>query len=356
MTAAAKEKSVPQKSDHAFHAAEGPLSVGGEAAVSTATVGSSVPTRRGRSARTRLVGRQNPSHSRTGWQAERRRRWAGGLDWPIAFWIAVLHLGALAAPFAFTWQGLGLMFVLGWLTGGIGICLGFHRLLTHRSFTTYRPLRWLIAWLGGLAGQGSAIHWVANHRKHHALSDEVGDPHSPVDGPWWSHMFWFMPLMSREDYAQYNLRWAPDLARDPVLRFLDRTFLLWHILLGALLFAAGDAWGGSRMAWSFLLWGMFVRLVYVLHSTWLVNSATHMWGYRNYETTDNSRNLWWVALLTYGEGWHNNHHALPRVASHGHRWWEFDVTYLTIRLMESLGLAWDVARLQRDVGGEATNR
>jgi stearoyl-CoA desaturase (delta-9 desaturase) len=281
------------------------------------------------------------------WRAERQRRLAGGLDWAIVFWIALLHVGALAAPFTFSWQGLLLALLLGWMSGGLGICLGYHRLLTHRSFATYRPLRWLIAWLGGLAGQGSAIHWVANHRKHHALSDRVGDPHSPQDGPWWSHMFWFMPRMRRAEYEAYNRRWAPDLAEDPVLRVLDRMFIPSHLALGMFLFLAAYWSGGTYLAWSFVVWGMFVRLVYVLHATWLVNSVTHMWGYRNYETHDNSRNVWWVALLTYGEGWHNNHHAYPRMAKYGHKWWELDVTFLTIRLLEKLGLAWDVVAEQR---------
>jgi stearoyl-CoA desaturase (delta-9 desaturase) len=290
----------------------------------------------------RSAKRNVPVEPTATWASERKRRLAAGLDWAIVFWIALLHVGALAAPFTFTWQGLVLMFALGWLSGGIGVCLGYHRLFTHRSFTTYRPIRWLLALLGGLAGQGSAVHWVANHRKHHALSDRVGDPHSPQDGPWWSHMFWVMPAMRGAEYGSYNERWAPDMTKDAMLRFLDRTFILWHLLLGAGLFFAGFWLGGTPMAWSFVVWGMFVRLVYVLHATWFVNSATHMWGYRNYETTDNSRNLWWVALLSYGEGWHNNHHAYPRMARHGHTWWELDTTYLTIRLMQKLGLAWDV--------------
>ena len=289
------------------------------------------------------------------WQEERSRRLSAGLDWPIVAWIILLHAGALAAPFVFSWQGLVTMILLGWLSGGIGICMGYHRLLTHRSFTTYPVMRWMIAWLGGLAGEGSAIHWVANHRKHHALSDQVGDPHSPLEGPWWSHMFWFMPAMHAEQYTAYNRRWAPDMVKDPVLRFLDKTFLLWHLLLGLTLFGIGYWMGGTTMAWSLVVWGMFVRLVYVLHSTWCVNSATHLWGYRNYETTDNSRNLWWVALLTYGEGWHNNHHAFPRMASYGHRWWEFDLTFLTIRLLKRFGLAWDVVGDQRS-SPAATNR
>jgi stearoyl-CoA desaturase (delta-9 desaturase) len=277
-----------------------------------------------------------------GFKAERQRRWMAGVDWGIAFWIGLLHVGACFAFFTFTWQALVLTVILGWATGGLGICLGYHRLLTHSSFRTYKPVKWFFAWLGGLAGEGSAVHWVANHRKHHAMSDHVGDPHSPVDGPWWSHMFWFMPKMVGKEYREYNSRWAPDLARDKMLVFLDRTFILWHIAMTAAVWGLGYWIGGTSMAWSFVVWGMFVRLIYVLHSTWFVNSATHLWGYRNYETSDHSTNLWWVALMTYGEGWHNNHHAYPRMARHGHKWWEIDVTFMTIRMLQAVGLAWDV--------------
>jgi len=273
-----------------------------------------------------------------------RGGWGGKeqVAWPTLFWLIGLHVGLIAAPFTFTWQALVLVLFLSWLTGGVGICLGYHRLLTHGSFSTYRPVRWLIAWIGGLAGEGTAIDWVANHRKHHAHSDQAGDPHSPYDGPWWSHVFWLAVTLRGADQEAHIRRWAPDLQRDPVMRFLGRTFLLWHFALAGALYGLGYLWGGTPLAVSFLVWGVFVRLVFVLHSTWFVNSASHMWGYRNYETTDNSRNLWWVALLTHGEGWHNNHHAYPRMALHGHRWWELDLTFRTIRLLERLGLAWDV--------------
>jgi stearoyl-CoA desaturase (delta-9 desaturase) len=264
------------------------------------------------------------------------------LSWPSVIWLTIAHLGLLAAPFTFTWQALVLVLVLHWLTGGIGVCLGFHRYLTHSSFQTYPAVRWFLAWLGGLAGEGSAVDWVADHRQHHALSDQVGDPHSPHDGPWWSHMFWLAWGYGRDNHQRHVQRWAPDLARDRAVRLIGKTFLLWHFLLGAILFGMGYWLGGSPMAWSFLVWGVFVRLCFVLHSTWFVNSASHMWGYRNYETTDDSRNNWWVALLTYGEGWHNNHHAYPRMAPHGHRWWEIDTTFWSIRLMQCLGLAWNV--------------
>ena len=264
------------------------------------------------------------------------------VNWPNLIWLSIVHLGCLAAPFFFSWEAVALTLVLHWITGGIGICLGYHRHFTHLSFTTYRPVRWLLAAIGGLGGEGAVIDWVANHRKHHAHSDQEGDPHSPHDGPWWSHMFWLAFWKGSEYHAQHTARWVPDLAKDPVLRWIGAMFLPSHFVLAGVLAAAGYAYGGLFMMASFLVWGVFVRLVFVLHSTWFVNSASHMWGYRNYETTDDSRNNWWVALITYGEGWHNNHHKYPRMAPHGHRWWEFDATYLAIRVLRVCGLAWDV--------------
>jgi fatty-acid desaturase len=271
----------------------------------------------------------------------RPSRWADGINWPTFFWIATIHIGALAALFTFSWTGLVTMLALGWLTGGLGICIGYHRLFTHRSFVAVRPLRWLIAMAGSLAGQGSLIDWVADHRQHHALSDREGDPHSPNDGAWWSHMLWLFSARSRSRPA-HRRRWAPDLLKEPVLVWIDRLFLPLQLTFGATLFALGLWLSGPALACSLLVWAVFLRLVIVLHSTWFVNSASHLWGYRNYETGDNSRNLWWVALLTYGEGWHNNHHAFPRMARNRHRWWEFDPSYEVIRLFGLLGLARDI--------------
>jgi stearoyl-CoA desaturase (delta-9 desaturase) len=264
--------------------------------------------------------------------------------WGIIFWLGMIHVGALAGlhPWFFSWQAVVLAFVLHWVTGGLGICLGYHRLLTHSSFETYRPIKWLFALIGGLAGEGSAIDWVANHRKHHALSDKPGDPHSPHEGAWWSHVLWLSWSLPGDEQEAHLKKWAPDLLRDKVVCFLGKAFLPLHIVTGLLIMAAGYAVGGWQMAASFVVWGVFVRLTFVLHSTWFVNSASHMWGYRNYETTDDSRNNWWVALITYGEGWHNNHHAYPRMAPHGHKWWEIDLTYGFIRLLRRTGLAWDV--------------
>jgi fatty-acid desaturase len=264
------------------------------------------------------------------------------LHWPNILWITWLHVGSIAAFWLISWQGIVLLLFMHWLTGGIGICLGYHRLFTHGSFQTFRPIKWMIAVLGGLAGEGPVTEWVANHRQHHALSDRDGDPHSPRDGGWWSHLLWIGYAKSNAEERIHVRRWAPDLNKDRVIVWIGRLFLPFHFAMAGLLFAVGCWLGGVPLGLSMLLWGSCMRLVCVMHSTWFVNSASHMWGYRNYETTDQSRNSWWVALLTYGEGWHNNHHAYPRMAKHGHKWWEYDITFATIRMMRFLGLAWDV--------------
>lgn len=274
-----------------------------------------------------------------------QRPWTNGLDWYVIAWLAVIHLGALAAPWFFSWQGLTTFLALTWLTGPLGVCLGYHRLLTHNSFQTYPWVRRTLAALGTLAGEGPPITWVAVHRMHHQHSDRPGDPHSPRDGGWWSHMVWLFPRPKQPQFRAMIDRYGKDLLADPFMRFLDRTFLLWHVALAGGLFGLGWLLWGSAIAWSMLVWGAALRMVYVLHITWLVNSASHMWGYRNFETKDDSRNLWWVGLLAFGEGWHNNHHAFPGRAQHGgYRWWEIDLTYRTICLMEKLGLAWSVVR------------
>lgn len=271
-------------------------------------------------------------------------KWKDGLEWSAVLWIGFLHLGALLAPFYFSWVGLTLFAFLSWVTGSLGICIGFHRLLTHSSFETYRPIRWFFALCGTLAGEGPPIMWVAAHRKHHRFSDQEHDPHSPRDGAWWSHMNWMFPRHGSQHWAQLYRQYAPDLMKDRSLRLLDRGFLWIHLGLGIIMFGAGLLIWDLNTAISLVAWGMFARLVYMLHVTWAVNSASHMWGYRTYQTRDNSRNLWWVGILAWGEGWHNNHHAFPRVACHGHRWWEVDMSYAIVGLMKRTGLAWNVVK------------
>ncbi|HTL46913.1 MAG TPA: fatty acid desaturase [Verrucomicrobiae bacterium] len=249
-----------------------------------------------------------------------------------AFFIIGVHIGALAAFFTpFRWDAVLLCVVLHWVTGGLGITLTYHRLLTHRSFEVPKPLEYVLSAIASLACQGGPVSWVAAHRLHHTRSDMEGDPHSPLQGFFWAHMGWCMNKSKDIDNFALYSKHAPDLAKDKGLVFLDRIHILWTFLLAAGLYA----WGG----WPYVIWGVFVRLVLVYHSTWLVNSAAHVWGYKTYDSKDDSRNLWWVALITYGEGWHNNHHAFQHSARHGLKWWEFDSTYLAIQILEKLGLA-----------------
>ena len=268
-------------------------------------------------------------------------RFPRGVCWSVTIWMAVMHIGAVAAFWFISWQALVTFVALHFVTACLGITLGYHRLLTHGSFQCPQWLKYFCSICGMLSAEGSPLQWVATHRKHHVHSDQDDDPHSPLHGFWWSHMLWFYPAETEEQRDQLFRRWAPDLYRDPVQRFFHKTFGMYPVLLGIALYLIGEyAIGGLGI--SFVLWGLCARMVGAYHSTWFVNSATHLWGYTNYKTTDKSKNLWWVAALSYGEGWHNNHHAHQRLAAHGHQWWEFDITWNIIKLLRMVGLAWKV--------------
>ena len=280
---------------------------------------------------------ETDSHSPPRRSTKFRDRFPNGVNWTNATWMTGMHIGAIAAFWHFTWPAFAVFLFLHWATACLGVTLGFHRLLTHGSLTVPRVLKYFFTMCGMLSVEGGPIWWVAMHRKHHAFSDKEGDPHSPNDGFWWSHMLWFEPKDSPEFIQALCRRWAPDLYNDPVMRFFDKWFYVFSIVLGVFLFWVGEALFNA--GWSFFLWGSCARMVFCYHSTWFVNSATHLWGYRTYQTNDNSRNLWWVSLLSYGEGWHNNHHAYQRLARHGHKPSEFDVTYMVIWTLKKLGLA-----------------
>lgn len=254
------------------------------------------------------------------------------LSWVNCGFFAIFHALALLAPWFFSWSALGVAIFLHWLFGSIGICLGYHRLLTHRSFQVPKWLEYVIATISAMALQGGPIFWVATHRMHHAHPEnEYKDPYSARLGFWWSHILWLIYRNNKIfEYETYK-RYASDIAKDPYYCWLDRYFLLLQIPLGVLLYALGG--------WSFVIYGIFVRSVVLWHSTWLINSATHLWGYQTFEVNDGSRNLWWAAILTYGEGWHNNHHANPNVAPAGRKWWELDMTWWAIQVLKTLGLA-----------------
>ena len=270
-----------------------------------------------------------------------------------------------AAPFALVglaaWQAWGgalhwqdlVVFTITYLLTGIGVTVGFHRLLTHRSFKTTRSMRALLGALGSAAIEGPVIDWVATHRKHHCFSDEPGDPHSPhvgYGGGWsgalrglvHAHVGW---IFRGVDIANPE-RYAKDLLADPVIRFVNRTFFLWVLAGLALPFGLGVALTGSVVGGlTGLLWGGAVRIFFLHHVTYAINSLCHFFGRRPFSTGDESRNLMWLALPSLGEAWHNNHHAFPTSARHGLRPWQIDVSAIVIWLLERAHLAWDVVRV-----------
>jgi fatty-acid desaturase len=259
------------------------------------------------------------------------------VNWTTTLALTLFHAGALAAFFLFTWQALWISIALLWISGGWGIGMGYHRLLTHRGYETPRWVERCLTICGALALQGGPLFWVAAHRLHHQNADRDGDPHSPRDGWWWSHAGWLICGDPMQDEA---LRaYVPDLRRDSFHCAIEKWHFVPLMVLTVVLFLWGWWDGGAFLAASLVSWGIFLRTTVALHGTWLVNSAAHTWGSRRFTTSDDSTNNWWVALLTFGEGWHNNHHADPRCARHGLAWYELDVNWLCISLLKRLGLA-----------------
>jgi len=254
-----------------------------------------------------------------------------GMNWLTTSVLALLHLGAIAALFMFSWTALATAVFLYWMATGLGISMGYHRLHTHRSYKVPTALEYFFAVCGTLTLEGGPIFWVATHRVHHQNSDQDGDPHSPRDGGWWAHAGWILLGETKHNNTRLMSKYAPDLAKDRFYVWLNNYHWVPIVVLGVLLLALG----GLPM----ILWGVCFRVVFGLHATWLVNSATHMWGSRRFSTRDDSRNNWWVALLTFGEGWHNNHHAHPTSARHGLAWYEFDPTWITLKLLRRFGIA-----------------
>jgi fatty-acid desaturase len=254
--------------------------------------------------------------------------------WLTALVMAAFHMGAVAALFLFSWKAFLLAMVLWWVAGSLGIGIGYHRLLTHRGFKTPKWVEYFLIVCGTLALEGGPIFWVATHRMHHQNTDKEGDPHSPRDGGLWAHMGWILTGQTMHSGAAALLPYVPDLRKDKFHVWISRWHWIPITVLGAVLLVAGG--------WPFLLWGIFFRTILGLHSTWLVNSATHMWGRQRFPTSDSSRNSFWVALLTFGEGWHNNHHAHPQAARHGLTWYELDFNWYGISVLRMLGLAREI--------------
>ncbi|HTZ96556.1 MAG TPA: fatty acid desaturase [Terriglobales bacterium] len=264
---------------------------------------------------------------------------ANEINWITTIFMVAFHLGAIAALFFFTWKALFVACFLWWISGSLGIGMGYHRLLTHRGYRVPKWLEYFLTLCATTALEGGPIFWVATHRIHHQFSDQDGDPHSPVDGKWWAHMGWILTGKSMHHDTTTLARYVPDLAKDKFHVWITKYHYVPMIVLGLALLAVGGL--------PFLMWGIFLRTTLGLHATWMVNSVTHTWGSRRFATRDLSTNNWVVgSLFTWGEGWHNNHHAHPVSARHGLAWYEFDMNWYGIWLLQKLGLARHVYRVR----------
>jgi fatty-acid desaturase len=273
----------------------------------------------------------------------------GAIQWNTTVFMIIFHTCALISLFMINWKVWPLTILLWWVSGSLGIGMGFHRLLTHRGYKTPKAVEYFLTFCGLLALEGGAINWVVTHRIHHSKTDMSGDPHSPRDGGWWAHMGWILRGTAQQHDEETMQRYAPDLMKDPVHVWMNRLYFVPLILSGIALLAIGG--------WPMMFVGVFLRVTIGLHFTWLVNSATHMWGKRRFATRDDSTNSWWVALLTFGEGWHNNHHAYPRAAKHGLRWYEIDFNWYGIRALQMFGLARSVRLIsERQIAMAAHHR
>lgn len=264
------------------------------------------------------------------------QRQTGKINWVTAIPILIFHVLTVTAVFYFSWINLAVCLVMWWIVGSLGIGLSFHRQLTHRGFQSSAWLKRLLAIFGSMALQGSPNDWITTHRLHHQFTETERDPHSPRFGFFFSHIGWVLRGTSQDNSAEIEKRYIPDLLKDKFLVALSNYWYLPTVITGIIL----GVFGGFGM----ILWGVVVPITFGWHFTWFVNSVTHIWGARRFETEDDSTNNWWVAILSWGEGWHNNHHAHPTSAKHGLTWYEFDFNWIQIRILEKLGLVWNVKK------------
>lgn len=255
--------------------------------------------------------------------------------WGNIIGILVIHILAIAAIPFFNWNAFWVCIALFFIISPLGVTLTYHRLLSHRAFKVPQWLEYVLATVGALTGQGPVLLWVAEHRLHHRYSDTIHDPHSARHGGfWWSHMTHLFYKKDFEENKHEWMRYIPDLTSHRYYFFLSKYNFFIALSIVPVLYLLGGI--------PFVMWGVFMRIALMLHVTWFVNSATHRWGYRNFDTKDESRNIWWVALLAAGEGWHNNHHAQSNCAAHGRTKWEFDLTWQIIKFLEYTRLATEV--------------
>jgi stearoyl-CoA desaturase (delta-9 desaturase) len=274
-----------------------------------------------------------------------------GFNYQDVSFIVLVHLVSIYGFMNFNMEAFWIVLIGHFITCCIGITFGFHRLFSHRSFKASKPVEYIAALCGTLAGQGTILEWVSHHRMHHAGSDTEKDPHNASRGFWYSHLFWFFEKRKEFDDPRIQRAFARDIVRDPILNMMSsRNFLgLAQLLLGIGLYQLGGL--------DYVIWGIACRLVVSYHITWCVNSACHVWGYKNFEIPgeDRATNVWWVGILAWGEGWHNNHHAYGESARAGYKWWEIDITYMVIKLLQMLGQASDLKLPMADVDVNGKN-
>lgn len=256
------------------------------------------------------------------------------LNWRNVLMVTFFHLAAIPIVYTFSWQNLAALLIGNWIVGSLGVGLGWHRLLTHRSFRAPKWLEYTLSILATMSMQDSPEKWIATHRMHHKFVDTDSDPHSARSGFWWPQIGWVVWGKAQDHDEPTLKRYIPDLLKDPIHVLISRFYLVPIVISAVVLFAIGG--------WTMVVWGVFGRVVLGWHTTWFVNSLSHLYGQRPHETGDLSTNNWFVAILTFGEGWHNNHHMAPNSARHGLEWYQFDMNWIAIRIFEKLGWATNI--------------
>lgn len=257
-----------------------------------------------------------------------------GPNWKNIAIVISFHLLAIPAFFTMSWANFAALMIGNWVVGSLGVGLGWHRLLTHRSFKAPKWVEYVTSIFATMSMQDPPDKWIATHRMHHAFTDTDKDPHSIRPGFWWAQIGWVVWGRAQDHDEATMKKYVPDLLKDRGHRLISRYFYVPIIVSAFLFFAIGG--------WQMVVWGVFARVVVGWHTTWFVNSLAHMYGKRPHDTGDMSTNNWFVAILTFGEGWHNAHHMWPTSARHGLKWYQFDMNWITIRLLEKLGLATDI--------------